>query len=59
MDGLVHLVLHRSEEPLGGRSAGIVVNRGGIDIGDLLIKFALRKPDLPNFFQLALKKLIR
>ena len=59
VDGVVHLVLHGGEEPLGGRGGRVVVQRGGVDVGDLLVELALGQPDFPDLFQLAFKELIR
>ncbi len=58
VDGVVHLVLHGGEKPLGGRGGLVVIKCGSVDVGDLLVELAHGKPDLPDFFQLALKELI-
>jgi hypothetical protein len=50
VDGVVHLVLHGGEKPLGGRGGWVVIERGGIDVGDLLVELALGKPNLSDFF---------
>jgi hypothetical protein len=56
---VVHLVLNRSKETLRCRCGRVVIQRGGVDVGDFLIELALGEPDLPNLFELALKELIR
>jgi len=44
-DGPVHFVLHRLEELDAGRLGGIVINAGGVDVGDLLVKTPLGSAD--------------
>ena len=51
MDGPVELVLYLREEQAGRLGRLIVIQRGGIDVGDLLVEPALRHPDLPDLFQ--------
>ncbi len=58
VDGVVQLVLHGGEEALGGGGGRVVVERGGVDVGDLLVELALGKADLPDLFQLALEELV-
>jgi hypothetical protein len=55
VNGPVQLVLHRGKEPLRRRSGDIVVNRGGVDVGDLLVELALAQPDFPDALQLFLE----
>ena len=56
VDRIVQFVLNRRKKSLGRRGRWVIVQRGGVDVGDFLVKLAFRKPYLPNFFQLALKK---
>ena len=44
----VQLVLHRLEEREADRLGGVVVNAGGIDVGDLLVKPPLGGADVLN-----------
>ena len=53
--GEVHLVLHRGIETLGGGGGSIIVDGGGVQVGDLLIELALAGTDLPDALQLFLK----
>ena len=53
--GEVHLVLHRGIEAFGGGRGTIIVNGGGVQVGDLLIELALAGADLPDALQLFLK----
>ena len=55
----MQLVLHRSEEALGGLCRHVVVDRRGVDIGDLLVELALRKADFADALQLLLEILLR
>lgn len=52
------LVLHGSKEAFCCRSAGVVVDGCGIDVGDFLVELALREADFPDFLQLSLEEVI-
>ena len=52
VDGPVQLVLHGGEEALGGLRRHVVVDRRGVDVGDLLVELALRQPDLADALEL-------
>jgi hypothetical protein len=52
VDGPVQLVLHRREEALGGLRRHVVVDRRGVDVGDLLVELALRQADLADALEL-------
>jgi hypothetical protein len=43
---------------LGGRSIFVVINAGGADVGDLLVKATLTEPHLPDLFQQALRVIL-
>ena len=58
VNGPVQLVLHGGKEALGGGGGDIVVNRGGVDVGDLLVELALRQPDLADALELLLEVLV-
>ena len=51
VDGPVELVLNLREEPASGPGGFVIVQRSGINIGDLLIEPALGHPDLPDLLQ--------
>ena len=53
--GKVHLVLHHRIEAFGGGGGAVVVDSGGVQVGDLLIELALAGTDLPDALQLFLK----
>ena len=55
VNGKVHLVLNRGIKSLGGKSRPIIVQSGGIEVGDLLIELAFTGSDLSNPFQLFIK----
>jgi hypothetical protein len=54
-DGEIQLVLHLGKKCLGGRRITIVIDAGGIDVGDLLVEATLREADFANLFQQALE----
>ena len=49
------LILHPCEKQPCRFCLGIIVNTGGIDVGDLLVKPPFRKTNLTDAFQLFLK----
>ena len=51
----MQLVLYRCKKPAGGLGAWVIIQCGGINVGDFLIKLPLRKTDFPDFLQLFLK----
>ena len=51
VDGEMYFVLHLGEKIASGRSVLFVIHAGGIDIGNLLVKSPLAKPDLTDLFQ--------
>jgi hypothetical protein len=59
MHGEVHLVLDCGEKSLRGRGGRVVVQRGGVNVRDLLVELPLGEPDFPDLLELALEKLVR
>ena len=59
MDGPMQLVLHGGKKPQSGLRRHIVVNRCGINVGDLLVELALGEPNLTHALQLLFKILLR
>lgn len=59
VNGVMQFVLHGCKKAFGRRGRCVVIQRGGVDVGDLLVELALRKSDFPDFFQLALKEFVR
>ncbi len=55
VDGVMELVLDGGEEALGGRGVLVVVDAGGVDVGDLLVETALGQADLANLVEQALE----
>ncbi len=55
MDGIMHLVLNRRKESFGRCGGRIIIKCSCVDICDLLVKLALRKPDFTDLLKLALK----
>ena len=53
--GVVELVLDGGEETLGGGGILVVVDAGGVDVGDLLVETALGQADLANLVEQALE----
>ena len=53
--GPVQLVLDRGEKAFCGLRGHVVVDRCGVDVGNLLIKLALRQPDLADALKLLLE----
>jgi hypothetical protein len=51
MHGPVQLVLHGGEEVLAQLVPRVVVDAGGIDVGDLLVEQPLRGPDVADALQ--------
>ena len=47
-DRPVHFVLHGLEEPDALRLGGVVINAGGVDVGDLLVEAPLGGADVLN-----------
>jgi len=58
VDGPVELVLHGGEETLGGGRAQIVVNGGGVDIGDFLVELALAQTNFADALELFFEVLL-
>ena len=52
VDGPVELVLHHREEALRAFRRHVVVDGGRVDVGDLLVKLALRQTDLADALEL-------
>ena len=48
MDGIVHLILHRSKEILGELAVEGIIHGGSIDVRDFLIETALTGTDFLN-----------
>src|ERR1035441_6011790 len=48
MSGPVQLVLHRLEKYLGQFRVAVVVDAGGVDVGDLLVEEPLAGADVPD-----------
>jgi hypothetical protein len=59
MHSEVHLVLHCGEETLRRRGRRVVIQRGGVNVRDLLVELPLREPDFPDLLELPLKELVR
>ena len=55
VDGVVQLVLHGGEEAPGRRGVTVVVDAGGVDVGDLLVEAPLGQADLADLLQQALE----
>jgi len=55
VDGVVELVLNGGEEALGGRSVLVVVDAGGVDVGDLLVEATFGQADLADLIEQALE----
>ena len=55
VDGVVELVLDGGEEALGGGCVLVVVDAGGVDIGDLLVEAAIGQADLADLVEQALE----
>jgi hypothetical protein len=55
VDGPVQLVLHGGEKALGGLGGDVVVDGGGVDVGDFLVELALAQADLADALQAALR----
>ena len=55
VDGVVELVLNGGEEALGGRGVLVVVDAGGVDVGDLLVEATFGQADLADLVEQALK----
>ena len=51
MNGKMQLILNFSKKISGSRSIPVVIDACSINISDFLIKSALAKPDLPDFFK--------
>jgi hypothetical protein len=51
----VELVLHSGKEALCGGGGDIVINRGRVNVGDLLIELSLAQADFPDALELLLK----
>lgn len=54
----MQLVLHGGKKTLGSLCGDVVVNRRGVNVGDLLIELALREADFPYALQLLFKILL-
>ena len=59
VNGEVQLVLNRRKKAFGRLGRCVVVERGRVDVGDLLVELPLGCADFPNFFQLPLEEFIR
>ena len=55
VDGVVELVLNGGEEALGGRGVLVVVDAGGVDVGDLLVEATFGQADLADLIKQALE----
>jgi hypothetical protein len=55
VDGPVEFVLHCGKEALGRGGGDIVVDGGRVDVGDLLVEFALAQSDFANALELFLE----
>ena len=55
VDGVVELVLDGGEEALGGRGVLVVVDAGGVDVGNLLAEAALGQADLTELIEQVLE----
>ena len=55
VDGPMQLVLHGGEEAHGGDSGDVVVDRGGVDVGNFLVELALAQADFPDALELFLE----
>ena len=53
VDGVVELVLDGGEEPFGGGGVLVVVDAGGVDVGDLLVEATLGQADLADLVEQA------
>ena len=51
VDGVVELVLNGGEEALGGRGVLVVVDAGGVDVGDFLVEATLGQADLADLVE--------
>lgn len=58
MDGKVQLILHGSEETFGGSSGGIIINLGGVDVGDFLVALPLTQANLAYLGELPLEEFV-
>ena len=58
VNSVVHFVLNGGKKPFGGCGGCVIIQRSGVNIRNLLIKLAFRKPNLTNLFKLAFKELI-
>jgi len=54
----MQLVLHLGKESLGGRGILVLVDAGGVDVGNFLIKPTFTEPDLPDLFRQTLKVIL-
>ncbi len=55
----MQLVLHGGKKTFGRLRRHVVVNRRGVDVGDLLVELALREANLPDALQLFFEILFR
>ena len=55
----MQLVLNRRKKTFGRRGRCVVVKRGCVNVGNLLVELALGCADFPNFFQLPFEEFIR
>jgi len=55
VDGVVELVLNGGEEALGGRGVLVVVDAGGVDVGDFLVEATLGQADLTELVEQVLE----
>ena len=58
MNRPVKFVLHGGEKALSGGGGAIIVDGGGVDVGDFLIKLSLAEADLADTLELFLEILL-